>query len=274
MAEINYQTLSEFLEAPFGVKDAENKERLLKSYGAAKSPVFISGYTILDDTYLLHLKVPSDSKPGVNYDVVIQFFTKDGSIKTEPVLTNYYIQFFSNSPSFVYKYAVLYKQKGYMIDVLQEKLDPKYADTLPTTANKEMKLTYDKSLFFACHFLITSCKTTWLNKKYIGTRRKQSLREFLSQVTDTKGKAIFFDLSEVSRRFKKELERDIKLINPHMTLKPKTESRPTTKHKPISKIKPKLNTFNKSSFGGMTIRPVEKVKVIGKKRPKTRTTKK
>lgn len=274
MASVNYQTLSQFLEAPFGAKDVDNRQRLLKSYGASTNPVTVSGYTIVDNTYMIHLKVPSDSKSGTFYDVVIQFFSNLGEVQVGDSLENYFIQFFSNSPSFIYRYAVLYKQKGYMIDALQEKMDPEYADTLPTATNKDMKLTYDKSLFYACHFLLTKCRTTWLSKKYLKTRRMESLKEFLDDITSYEGKKIKFDLTDVTRKFKKELDRDMKLINPKMTLAPKPSShRPIKKIAPIAKIKPKLHTFRPSE-DGMTIKPVKKAKKVGVKRAKTTTTKK
>ena len=81
----------------------------------------------------------------------------------ENTLKNYYVQFFSNSPSFIYKYAVLYKRNGALIENLYDKLNPEYADTLPETTNKTLEVSFDKSIYFTVRFLL-DYRFSYLNK--------------------------------------------------------------------------------------------------------------
>ena len=122
MENLTYQTISEYIRAPFGALDTENKQRLEPKYQENKKKISCKCVCEYEDTYLIHILIPSESREGKNYDVIIQFFTPDKEVKKEDTLNNYLIQFFSNSPSFIYKYAVLYKNKGFMIDSLQDKL--------------------------------------------------------------------------------------------------------------------------------------------------------
>lgn len=281
-----YQTIGEFLNSPFGIPDQETYAKLEKKYKEAKRPVSVHAYTILDDAYFLHLKIPSESHQDKSYDVVLQFFTNDNDVKKSSSLQNYYIQFFSNSPSFIYRYAVLYKQKGYMIDSLQKKMDPKYADTLPEKTNKDLKLTFDKSLFMACYYLQND-GSTWLDKDFLKKKRKTSMREFLSNIgsfQDVKGEKVVFDVIEITSSLKNELQKDLRKIPKRMKIR--KEESPKTRFgtgiqvkKKIEKIKPTRSTFKPVKAGTIkSIRepgtPARKAKVVPKKKPRTTTTRK
>lgn len=281
-----YQTIGEFLNSPFGIPDQETYAKLEKKYKEAKRPVSVHAYTILDDAYFLHLKIPSESHQDKSYDVVLQFFTNDNDVKKSSSLQNYYIQFFSNSPSFIYRYAVLYKQKGYMIDSLQKKMDPKYADTLPEKTNKDLKLTFDKSLFMACYYLQND-GSTWLDKDFLKKKRKTSMREFLSNIgsfQDVKGEKVVFDVIEITSSLKNELQKDLRKIPKRMKIRKEESPKPRfgtgiQVKKKIEKIKPTRSTFKPVKAGTIkSIRepgtPARKAKVVPKKKPRTTTTRK
>ena len=150
----SYQTLSDFLVHPFGVPVTDLDDKYMESYRKYKALISVAGYSVLNDDYYIHIKIPSESSPGKFYDVVIQFIPQSKTMTLEHMLDNYVIQFFSNSPSFIYKYAALYRIHGYMIDVLQEKLDPEYKDKLPEKSNAKMELNCDKSIYLACKFIL------------------------------------------------------------------------------------------------------------------------
>jgi len=110
--------------------------------------------TVISDAYYVHVSIPSQSSKGiVHYDVVIRFFPETPEVATENNLFNYKVQFFSNSPSFMYQYAYLYKKNGYLIDALYKKLDADYINVPPEKTNKSMTLGCDISLYCACKFL-------------------------------------------------------------------------------------------------------------------------
>jgi hypothetical protein len=179
-----YQTLSEFFYNPFGVDASKEIQKLSPKYEKSKARIELHGYAILDDSYYFHIWIPSDSQPGKKYDVVIQFLPPKG-IEIESTLDHYVIQFFSNSPSFIYKYAVLYKEKGYMIDALQSKLDPEYAGKAPVVSNAQLALSIDKSIYFAVRFLYEN-RLTYLSKPSLRYVTKFDFRFLVSSIDDNK----------------------------------------------------------------------------------------
>ena len=117
------------------------------------------------------------------YDVVIRFFTDNPEVAKQNHLRNYFIQFFSNSPSFMYQYAYLYNKEGFLIEALYNKLDPGYIDTPPEKTNKDMVMGYDKSIYFACRFL-TDKKFRYLEKGGFGAFKKKTSSNFFREVSD------------------------------------------------------------------------------------------
>lgn len=153
-----YQTLSEFFYKPFH-KDADsNKDATynMKYHEyISKNKIKLHSVCQVEDSYYFHIKIPSESKKefGYEYDVVIRFFPEDEETANQRHLRNYKIQFFSNSPSFMYKYAYLYHKEDYLISALYDKVDADYIDTPPEKTNPNMVTSYDKSIYFACRFL-------------------------------------------------------------------------------------------------------------------------
>lgn len=206
---IKYQTISEFMHSPFGRGvDLTKDQKYRKMYETEGSKIKIASYCILEPSYYIHLQIPSDSKKDerYTYDVVLRFFTDKPELEKAPDLTQYYLQFFSNSPGFIYQYAVLYKNHGYLIEELFDKLDPEFKDKLPEKTNKEMKLSYDKSIYFAMLYL-SKYKFKVLSKKGFSLmQHKTSMAGMLSKISDFQG--IKFDqaLIQQERKLERQLE--------------------------------------------------------------------
>lgn len=182
----NYQTITEFLASPFNLgQDIEKDRKYYYRYKElmSKSKIYVEGYTSISDDYYIHLKIPSESNDTMYYDVVIRFFYPATSKLTDN-LKNYYIQFFSNSPGFMFKYAVLYKINGYLIEDLYNKMDPEYMDTLPTKSNPNLKLdnAYDSTIYFACKFL-SEHNFMYLSKFGIILQKKKTPDEFFKAIS-------------------------------------------------------------------------------------------
>ena len=156
--EKKYQTLPEFVMRPFGKPtDVSKDASYAKMYTelVRYNKIRIVAVSIIESSYYFHIKVPSESQKNkkIEYDVVIRFFTDDPVMLDQPDLNGYYIQFFSNSPSFIYKYAYVYKQNGFLIEDLFEKLDGDYEDIPPTKTNPNQVMSYDKSIYCATRYL-------------------------------------------------------------------------------------------------------------------------
>lgn len=205
-----YQTIASFMRQPFNQTDSMEKnreyEKLYEQF-TRKNKIYVAGYTEIEDSYYIHIRVPSESQQGnYEYDVVIRFFTDDPAVLAQTSLTPYYIQFFSNSPGFIYRYAVLYKQKGYLIEALYNKMDPEFKDVMPEKTNPDMKLSYDKSIYFACKF-ISERQFRILNKRGLLLQKKKSPEKFFLEISSFKSVKLDQDLLKAERSLKKEIEK-------------------------------------------------------------------
>lgn len=201
------QTLEEFLRAPFGVPETKQNdfERKYQSL-VQKKRIWINGYTKQDDMYLLHLKVGSDSSASVFYDVVILFFTDNKKAMMDLTFRNYYVKFFSNSPSFIYQYATLYKENGMLIDMLWDKLDPTNRDKRPDKANPTYKLSYDKSIYSACRFL-QDHRVSGFSKAGVMAKKKYSPDAFFASISGFEDIKLDQELAKLDKKIDKEMEK-------------------------------------------------------------------
>ena len=149
-----YQTMEEFLKKPFGNSSDIAEKKYEPKFKKLEGKIKVKGYLPGDKFTLIHIAIPSESRENYFYDVVIQFFTDSEDVAKEKNYENYYMKFFSNSPSFIYTYAALYHLNGYLIDILLYKLDQAYATKLPIVRNPGMKLFYDSSIYMACRYLV------------------------------------------------------------------------------------------------------------------------
>ena len=263
---VKYQTISEYIRAPFGTEDNDNRHRLETMYISAKRNISCKCVCEYEKTYMFHILIPSESQKDKTYDVIIQFFSPDKETQGEPTLSNYFIQFFSNSPSFIYRYAVLYKQNGFLIDSLQDKFNPEYANTLPEKTNKNMKMTYDKSLYFACRFLLDH-SLLYLSKKSIKTIPKLDFRHFIDGIQDYTGQKIERELYEIEADFKKELKQD--LLKAENVVKKRKR---VFSNSHVIEKKPKI-TQKTSTIKSTIPKKSAVTKKVAKKRSRTSTTK-
>ena len=207
MARSKYQTLSQFILAPFNNTDSldrDTKYSTMYQKYRGSNRIRIASTTEIEGAYYYHIKIPSESQEGNEYDVVIRFFTDKPHIKLESHLRNYYIQFFSNSPSFIYQYAYVYNQRGYLIEDLYKKMDTDYINTPPTKTNTDLKLDYDKSIYFACRFLASE-RFKLLGKSGGMIFYKKSPDKFFNGIQDFQSKKIEQDIINEERKLKNEL---------------------------------------------------------------------
>lgn len=253
-----FQNLSDFVIQPFGNVDSEEQKRLEKIYQSNKKHLKIEGYTIIDDDYFIHIKVPSDSNPNQFYDVVFLFFTDNNKVKRGFTLNKYYVKFFSNSPSFIYQFAALYRINGFLIDFLFDKMDAEYAETPPKNPKKMM---YDKSIYCASKFLLDS--TAALSKLGLVTRRKKDKEKFFSDIKTFKDVKLTNELSTLDKKIDKELEK-----NKSNTKRSKVdrERRNTSTHRTVARKDTLQNTSKKCITTAKRIQAKKKIKSSRRKK--------
>lgn len=201
-----FQTVEEFLRAPFGSPEPKSNE-FEQKYQKLKSArkIFIEASTKIGDNYLLHFKVGSESTANQFYDVIFLFFTNDQKVEKEISFQHYYVKFFSNSPSFIYQYAVLYKENGVLIDMLYDKLDPEFIEKAPTKSNPDMKLSYDKSIYATCRYMLDN-KISAFSKAGILVKKKKTPEKFFSDIKTFSDVKMDTEINQLDKKVDKELE--------------------------------------------------------------------
>lgn len=94
-----------------------------------------------------YVTIPDRSVDGLTYQVLIEV---DMTTVPERALTVGEAEFkcFSNSPSFVYTYAYVFKRKGYLINWLAQKLGAAVT-TKPATRNPNNVIGFERSIYLA-----------------------------------------------------------------------------------------------------------------------------
>ena len=185
-----YQTIVEFLQNPFRSRDNQIKnlgyDERYKNF-IAKHKIIYQATTTLGDDYYIHCKVPSETIANVYYDVVLRFFTDNIISKTNRMLTAYNVQFFSNSPAFMYKHAYIYNKAGYLIDTLYDKIDVSYINTPPKDGNETKS--YENTIYYVCKFLLDN-RYNFLSKNDMVKRKEVKVDKFFNSINDFKTKKL------------------------------------------------------------------------------------
>lgn len=262
---ISNQTLRQFIDNPFGIpenrKTNKTKQMTYESrYLQYKknNKIKVESTLIFEDNYFIHLKVPSESQKGeMTYDVVVQFFTTSEKRKADLTLDKYYVQFFSNSPGFVYKYASLYKLQGYLIESLYDKFQPGALETLPDNVNSNYELYYDSSIYYACRYLIDN-KIRTLGKLNIKIFKSKRPQQFFEDIQDIESMDIVRATNNFEASLRKEIQKDTKLSqDQEIKLIKKSKALGQEVYDKKKRVKkPKLFT-TKDSDGIKIIKPVK-----------------
>lgn len=268
---ISHQTLKEFIEAPFGVPNMSKNLKYEDRYQSYKrnNKIKIESSIEFEKNFFIHLKVPSESQEKMFYDVVIQFFTTDDKIERQLTVENYYVQFFSNSPGFVYKYATLYKLQGYLIESLYGKFDSGTLEILPDKSNSSYELYYDSSIYYACRYLLDN-KLTTLGKLTLKLFKTKSVESFFGDIQDTESMSIQRQINDVEKSLRKEIAKDNTLSDKALM---KLKKNDTFKKQINGKKHAKKSTFKDSSKNSKVISRSKKI-TGNKKRTSSKSTSK
>lgn len=206
-----YQNIVEFIKRPFGKykPNTSKYDEFYKKYIKEKS-LYIKD--VVSDkernVYYFHIKVPSDSMKEESYDVVIQFFTTENSLeKNKNRLDTYYIQFYSNSPGFIFKYASLYYLYGYLINSFYGKMEEEFKHKTPDISNPKYEMCYDKSIYLACKYLLDN-RLNFLLLQNIRYLKNISLDKLIEEVRDFETVKTDRELLGIEHSLNRELEKD------------------------------------------------------------------
>ena len=151
-------TLQSYLKNPVGAGAASTPQRqvildaLFQKYrGLLKEHRHFSAAAYkVSDSVLIHVKVPSESVEGVNYDVCIEFMnvgSTDSSLLTKK------IRIFSNNFAFVFTYAYVFNQRNLLVDYLKGLLSKEALSQPPKQRNPDETINYEKSIVYAIYYI-------------------------------------------------------------------------------------------------------------------------
>ena len=208
--KVKYQTLPEFMASPFGRgqsldNDTKYHQKYLEFINTQK--ITLKAVTEIEGAWYYLIKIPSETnKDTIAYDVVIRFFADSKEVESESSLRNYKIQFFSNSPSFIFQYAYLYLKAGYGIELLYDKLDKTVKTTPPKNSNPNNIIMYDKSIYYACKYLSTK-RFEVLGKRGPINLKKVRPNEFFSYISSFDNMQMEIAIANEERKLKREVEK-------------------------------------------------------------------
>ena len=247
-----FQTLSGFISNPFNVEITNDKPKEFENmYQTYKRNNKISIISIYDyqDIIMIHVKIPSETYSKNFYDVVIQFTPADSKMTKAMNIEEYYVKFFSNSPSFVYKYSALYYAHDMLIDSLLGYYNEDAIKKMPEKTNSKMELFYDKSIYIACRYLLDH-KKQYLSKIGISFKRTTNFNRFLKNIQDTETISINANAAQIEKNVKKTIVGDKKEAEENKKKTDKITRGRTIgktakipKKTPKKKITPKKSTF-------------------------------
>jgi hypothetical protein len=102
-----------------------------------------------DDSFYIHIKVPSEVIAKFYYDVVIHLSTVETTKKASTNLRQYQVKFFSNDPAFVYTFAHAFSEHHIFVEDLKPRMSKVALKSLAKTKNPTNQIFYVKSLYFA-----------------------------------------------------------------------------------------------------------------------------
>ena len=256
---VSQQTLQEFLDSPFGIPNEQKHLKYEDRYQSYKKAnrIKVEATMELDKNYFIHLKVPSESQKGLSYyDVVVQFFTPNKEVEKQLSIKNYYVQFFSNSPGFIYKYAALYKINGYLIESLMDKFSPGILDTLPDKANKDYELYFDSSIYYACRHILDN-RLGIFGKLNFRIFKTKSPSAFFADIQDSEEAEINRSVASIENQVRKEIKSDTKL-SVSKEAKKRTERKTSTSKTRSSIVVKRATTKTTKGKSSITVKKPKK----------------
>ena len=237
-------SFDDYIKNPAGVKNAvySHREMYRNLYMEKLDKILLRetgkiDYTLYKskDQYYVHMKIPSEVVPQFYYDTVIMFYTDKKELSVSKSLSEYYVKFYSNDPSFVYTFAHAMLENDLFIRDLLPRMSKQAVLKVAKEKNPKNEVGYVKSLYFA--YLLMK-RNSLFDKLIYETRgktynKKQLLREVVH--ADHKIQARQNAQQELSKKKKKEKTTPPREVrNPNIVTKAVTKTRVMNKTKKVS----------------------------------------
>lgn len=219
-------TFDQYIANPMGIKNAvySNRELYRNLYIEKLDKILVREvgnikYTLYknDDEFFAYLKIPSEPIEKFYYDVVIQFYTDDSSVKMSRSLKDYYVKFYSNDPSFVFTFAHAMLSNDMFIRDLVPRMSKEAIKKVAKEKNPKNEVGYVKSIYFA--YLIMRNYSLFDKVKYEVYGEKYNRRKILEEIVhaDNKIEARQKAQEELNKKKKLERKKENKIVDSKRT---------------------------------------------------------
>lgn len=144
-------------QSALNVRDILSK--LETVYQKLKDNIIITGCQKDPPKVRVYLSIPSESIPGIMYDLVLEFYTQL-ELNVHTKFKTYY-----NSPSFAYSLVWLFNQKGSLL--WPEKYPKQFIQLEPKIRNPYQFIGFDKGLFAGMRY-VSDLSLSEIVKNYNG----------------------------------------------------------------------------------------------------------
>jgi hypothetical protein len=150
-------TFDEYINNPMGFKNAviSHREMFRAIYMSKLDKILVReagkiNYKLYKSAniYYIHIKIPSEVISNFYYDVVIEFYTDKNELRLSRSLSEYYVNFYSNDPSFVYTFAYAMLDNDLFVKDLIPKMSKEAVKNIAKVKNPKKQIGYVKSLYF------------------------------------------------------------------------------------------------------------------------------
>ena len=158
-------TFDQYITNPLGksnaVLSAAVREAIRKDYTIRFNNILLREngrivfykYKTDKNSFIAHIKIPSEAVKNFYYDVVIRFYTDEKVVAAGNRLDKYNFQAYSNDPAFVFTHAFVFRKNKLFFTDLEGKMSKTALHKAPDIKNPDKQLAYVKSIYFAYLFL-------------------------------------------------------------------------------------------------------------------------
>jgi hypothetical protein len=249
-------TFDEYINNPMGGKSAvfTQREMYRNMYTQKLDAILLREAGKIDyylykdkDTYIAHVKVPSEVVPKFYYDTVIEFSPTGVNSGLSRTLNNEYsVRFYSNDPAFVFTFAHAFIKNDLFFKDLEPKMSKLAVKNTATERNPQNQIGYVKSLYFA--YLWMKRAGLFNKLKFDAEAKRYSKRAILSTIehADKKINDRQEKEAEIHKKNRIEKSKEIAKKNAEREYKPDGNLKASGKSKAIGTVK-SVKTTKRSS---------------------------
>jgi len=216
-------TLDQFLSNPAGKgssmlgKREEIKKNLNARYysllkNSTKNGTFNYKVYIDKDVYFFWFKIPSETFKEIYYDVVLEFVPTDKKQESLTTISDYSINFFSNSPHMMFTYTYVLNQERLLVDMLKSTKYSKQAlKDRPKVTNPVEMFGFEKTCYYACKYIQEKKLYTKTEIKRNATEITKTTRvEIINSIMSQESKYLQYEAVKKKHADIKRKEREAK----------------------------------------------------------------